>query len=62
MDTFAAELILYYFPAVVFLIILSTILFRLKTISRQLKQSNDTSEKMVHSLDKIQQQLENRKT
>jgi hypothetical protein len=62
MDTLGAGLILYYLPALVFLVVLFMILMRLRTISKQLEQANETSGRTAQILSQIQQTLENRKT
>jgi hypothetical protein len=62
MDRLGAGLILYYLPALVFLVVLFMILMRLRTISKQLEQANETSGRTAQILSQIQQTLENRKT
>ena len=61
MDTLPAQLILYYLPALIFLITITFIILRLRTISKQITQVNETNKEMVQILDQIRQLLENRK-
>jgi hypothetical protein len=61
-DSLGTGLILYYLPALVFLVVLFAIFIRLGTISRQLMRANETNSKSNQTLNQIQQLLENRKT
>jgi hypothetical protein len=43
MDEFAFEFLLYYFPAMVFLVLLIAVILKLRTISGQLNLANKTN-------------------
>jgi len=61
MDTLPAQLILYYLPALIYLILFAFIILKLRTISTQITQAHETNKEMVQILGQIHQSLENRK-
>lgn len=60
MGEFAAEFLLYYFPAIIFLVLFIAVILKLRTISNQLNLSNETNKETAETLSRIQKLLEGR--